>query len=271
MSAPNLMSEWQLFLPGLLIGSALALALSALGILLRVRNEAVTSLTYAQVAVVGSMISASLALPPLAGAWGLALCVAILHYKPSRITTEHQLQLLLLAWSASLLLADNHPTAKLLSTASIEGQLLLLRHSDGPTLLGLTALGGLLLGASSQPWLTLELLPWLARTTTNKRQTGATTIALIARQAGVVSLLAAGAMTFGVFGTLALVLIPASTVWMRAGNLVVALAIAASVGLTAHLLAFSIALAADQGYAAMLVAVLISCSASAALCERKRA
>lgn len=248
------LTAWRLFLPGLLLGAMLACALGAAGIMLRVREEAVAALAYAQVAVLGAMLAIVVALPPLAGAWGLAVAAALLTRRPTAGPGRH-LQLLLLAWALALLVADNQPSARMLSAAAIEGQLLLLRWGDWPWFAALALGGGALLAMSGRAWLAGELLPWLPQ-----RQTPPARIATAAREIGVVSLLAAGALAFGVLVTLALVLVPAGIAWARATNLRQAWVIAALCGLVAHLLAFVIALAADQVYSAVLVALLLACA-----------
>jgi ABC-type Mn2+/Zn2+ transport system permease subunit len=221
-----------------------------LGVVLRPRGEAVAAFSYAQVAVLGAMLAVLSNLPPLVGAWLLALAAglgALWRLGPPGGGSRH-LMLLALAWAVGLLVADNHPEAQLLSLSAIEGQLLLVRWSDWPGFLLLCLVGAGVLLAVGKRWFAMQLVPWRAR--------GGGRISAL-REVAVVSLLAAGALGLGVFVTLALVVVPAWAVWARAGALRLALLGAGALALAAHLGAFVLALLFDQVYSAVLVVVLV--------------
>lgn len=77
---------------------------------------------YAVLAALGAMLAAIAGSPLLIGAWGLAMLVAVAGLwliKPvAAVASSRHLLVLLLAWSACLLLADNHAQARLLSASA---------------------------------------------------------------------------------------------------------------------------------------------------------
>ncbi|MFZ2289880.1 MAG: hypothetical protein WAV92_09440 [Halopseudomonas yangmingensis] len=251
-----------LFMPGLLLGTLLAGLLGALGVMLRVREEALAAFSLAQVAVLGGMLAALAGVPQLLGAWSSAVLLALLAVwwlKPLGLSGPSQhLWILLLAWGAGLLLADNHPQARLLSSSAIEGQLLLLSWERLPAYLLLALLSAALLALLLRRWLATQLLPW-------RHSTPSVLLAGL-RELAVVGLLAVGALSMGIFVTLALVVIPAWLVWSRAASLGSALWLSALYALLMHLLAFSLALWLDQVYSALLVVLLGVSAVALALC-----
>ncbi|MFA7606351.1 MAG: ABC transporter [Rhodocyclaceae bacterium] len=267
MSVPAWLEAWQLFMPGILLGMLLAATLGALGISLKVRNEAVAALAHAQVAVLGAMLAMLASLPPLVGAWTFALCIGLgmasTLRPPAAEGTGRHLLLLLGAWAASMLIADNHTSARLLSASAIEGQLLLIRWQDWPWHAGLALSGMVLVLISGRAWLTHEWLPWLPGPGPARlRRT------LLLREAGVITILAAGALALGVFVTLAMVLVPASLAWSRAHNLTQALLMSALLALLAHLVAISITLLLDQTYPAVLTLTLATFALAAGVLRK---
>ena len=71
-----MLEQMMLFAPGFVLGLVLSAVLAALGVLLRLRDEALSAFSHAQVAVLGAMIAAITGLPALIGAWGLAMLAA---------------------------------------------------------------------------------------------------------------------------------------------------------------------------------------------------
>ena len=65
-----MLEQMMLFAPGFVLGLVLSAVLAALGVLLRLRDEALSAFSHAQVAVLGAMIAAITGLPALIGAWG---------------------------------------------------------------------------------------------------------------------------------------------------------------------------------------------------------
>ena len=250
-------SEWLLFLPGFLLGLLVAPALASAGISMRIGGDTLAALSYAQVATAGAMLGTLLGWAPGLGAWALALSAGLLmmpwrtNAARTRGGTTHALLLLLLAWACALLLADNHPDARLLGTASIEGQLLLIRLPDVVSVGALCILGLLITIATHRAWTREQLLTW-QRPGRQSRQK----IIALGRETGLITLIAAGTLSVGVFATLALTLIPAYLVWSRCHGLRSALHWCALLGVVAHVLAFVLSLLLDQVYAAVVVVVL---------------
>lgn len=261
-----------LFAPGFVLGLVLSGGLAALGVMLRLREETLAAFSYAHVAVLGAMLAALLGWPLLVGAWGLAVLLAVASAMilgtAGKGTSSGDLLILLIAWSLGLLLADNHPEARLLSASAIEGQLLLVGWSALPAYLGVGLLGWLLLALVAREWLAKVLLPW-------RRHGLARGYMLeVTREVAVVALLAVGALAMGVYVTLALVLVPAWVGWRWASSLRQAMLTAASLGICSHILAFSLSLGFDQVYSAVLIvtlAVLALAAVAVAWIHRRRA
>lgn len=251
-----------LFAPGFVLGFVLSGVLAALGVMLRLREEALAAFSYAHVAVLGAMLAALLGWPLLVGAWGLAVLLAVASALILRTTGEgtssRYLMILLIAWSLGLLLADNHPEARLLSASAIEGQLLLVGWSALPAFIGVGLLGGFLLAAGARRWFAKALLPWRRHSVVQGQMIE------VKREVAVVALLAAGALALGVFVTLALVLVPAWVSWFWASSLRRAMLSAAVLGVGSHIVAFSLSLAFDQVYSAVLIITLAAVALLAA-------
>lgn len=233
-----MLEQLLLFAPGFVLGLFMSAVLAALGVILRLRDEALSAFSHAQVAVLGAMLAAIAGWPRLIGAWGLAMLVAVAGLwliKPvAAVASSRHLLVLLLAWSACLLLADNHAQTRLLSASAVEGQLLLVQWRDVVAHGVVGALGAAVLGGVSKALLAHQLLPWLP-----------------------------GAP--GRAHALALVLIPAWSVWASARGLRAAVLQAAILGASAHVLAFGLALVLDQVYPAVMIVVLALMAASASL------
>ncbi|MGC9456006.1 MAG: metal ABC transporter permease, partial [Halothiobacillaceae bacterium] len=222
--------QWSFFLPGILLGAILTATLAMLGVQLRLRREAVAAFSYTQVAVLGAMLALLWHLPPLIGAWALALIAGLGLLAFSRQDADRggqHLGLLALAWALSLLIADNLPEARMLGTAAVEGQLLLIRWQDWPGLLTPLAAAAVLLALVGRRWLADQRVPWLGD------QSGPVLRRAALREVAVVSLLAVGALGLGVLLTLALIVLPAWAVWDRAASFRRALAEAAALALLA--------------------------------------
>ena len=160
-----MLEQLLLFAPGFVLGLFMSAVLAALGVILRLRDEALSAFSHAQVAVLGAMLAVIAGWPLLIGAWGLAMLVAVAGLwliKPvAAVASSRHLLVLLLAWSACLLLADNHAQARLLSASAVEGQLLLVQWRDVVAHGVVGALGAAVLGGVSKALLAHQLLPWL--------------------------------------------------------------------------------------------------------------
>lgn len=251
-----------LFAPGFVLGLLLSGVLGALGVMLRLREEALAAFSYAHVAVLGAMLAALLGWPLLVGAWGLAVLLAVASAMILRTAREgassRYLLILLVAWSLGLLLADNHPEARLLSASAIEGQLLLVGWSALPTFIGAGLAGGFLLALVARAWFAKALLPW------QPHSVGQGQMLEVTREIAVVALLAVGALALGVFVTLALVLVPAWVSWLWASSLRRAMLSAVVLGAGSHIVAFSLSLTFDQVYSAVLIVTLAGVALAAA-------
>jgi zinc/manganese transport system permease protein len=127
-------SDLLLFTPALLNGFAYALYLPLLGCYLRLRDEILASLAYAQVGAAGALGAMALDIPLNAGGLLSALGVAgakhqVAYRQPTsnahiRSNTLYAV-VLVLAWSASILMTSNFPLAERLGHALFDGQLLL--------------------------------------------------------------------------------------------------------------------------------------------------
>lgn len=255
-----------LFRLPLAAGLVAAVILPLLGNLLRLREEWLAALGLAHISATGALAGLTLGLPALGGA-GLAalLAGAFKHILRADGNSAYAL-MILLGWSASLLLAANTPLGESLGHALVDGQ---LYFAGPPQLLGLAAHGALVLLAL--PWLTRRLL----RARFFPHHDRANRLPAWRWHLGFELLAAAGialaTATLGVMAAFALVFIPPWTAFRLAPGWRWAMALSAGIGAAAYALAFALALGLDQPFGPVLTAVLLTSAVPAAAGGRGRA
>lgn len=240
-----------LFIVPFCAGLAIAGLLPVLGNLLRLRGEWLATLGLAHLAAAAGLAGLALAIPPIWSAPVGALAGAgFKHFAGSRSSSAYGL-MILVGWSAGLLIAANTSLGGALAHALADGQLYFAsgRELAMDLLLALGALPGL-------RWLTPRLLAarlypeWAYSTGSSVRYWHLGFDLLTAL------IIAAATATLGLMATFALILIPPWLAFRFGGDWRRANRIGVAVGLGGYGLAFALALLWDQPFGPILAAVL---------------
>ncbi len=242
-----------------LTGLTFAAVLPVLGMYLRLREEWLAALAFAQVAAAGSLASSILGLPAQAGALTCACGAAALKGWIARAGNNGYALLMIVGWACAILMLANVPIAEHLGHALFDGQLYF-------TGIGQLAIALLFLGA------TAAVLPWLSRPLLLERMFPDFFRAsgLPARRYHVIFdlLIAAGlalaTSSVGVMAAFGLVFVPSMIAYRIGPSWKASVIIAAGFSLGAYLVAFAAALVFDQPFGPVLVITL----AALAMCVR---
>jgi zinc/manganese transport system permease protein len=240
----------------LLTGLVYAALLPILGMYLRLREEWLAALAFAQVAAAGSLAGAILGMPPQAGALACACSAAACKGWIARTGNNGYALLMVTGWAAAILMLANVPIAEHLGHALFDGQLYF------------TGLSHLAFGAAFLVCVAV-LMPWLSRKLLLERMFPDFFKAsgLPARRFHLIfDLLIAGGLalataSIGVMGAFGLVFVPSMIAYRVAPSWKGALWIATGCSLAAYAVAFVGAFAADQPFGPMLVFVLTAAAA----------
>ena len=243
-----------LFLTPFLTGLGLALTLPVLGCFLRLRDEWLAALAYAQVAAAGALLALVLGgMPALGGMAAAGLAGLGKPLFSRRLAGGASFALLLLAgWAIAVLLAANQPLAERLGHALFDGQL----YFADARQLWLTAPWSVFACASlfvmSRHLLLARVYPDYFRARHLRSWPVVIGFDLIAALT-----LALATMTMGVMGGFALVFVPAWIVFRRARSWRRSIVAAGLIGVVAYILAFQLALWLDQPFGPILALFLI--------------
>jgi zinc/manganese transport system permease protein len=240
-----------IFLWPLLTGAIFAALLPVLGMYLRLRQEWLAALAFAQVAAAGSLGGAILGIPPQVGALACTCTAAAFKGWLAKTGNNGYALLMITGWAVAILMLANVPIAEHLGHALFDGQL----YFTGVTHFAFGA-GFLAVLAAVLPWLSRKLL--LERMFPDFfRASG-----LSARKFHLIFdlLVAAGlalaTASIGVFGAFGLVFVPSMIAYWIGPNWRGALWVAVGISLLAYAAAFALALALDQPFGPVLVLVL---------------
>ncbi len=233
-------------------GLTFALVLPVLGMYLRLREEWLAALAFAQVAAAGSLASSILGLPPQAGALTCACGAAALKGWIARAgnngyASAHDRRV----GRRAMLMLANVPIAEHLGHALFDGQLYF-------TGIGHLAIALLFLGV------TAALLPWLSRPLLLERMFPdffrASGLSALRYHLIFDLLIAAGlalaTSSVGVFAAFGLVFVPSMIAYRIGPSWKASVAISAGSSLGAYLVAFAAALLLDQPFGPVLVITL---------------
>jgi zinc transport system permease protein len=236
----------------LLTGVIFALVLPVLGMYLRLRQEWLAALAFAQVAAAGSLGGAILGLPPQAGALACAWSAAACKGWIARTGNNGYALLMIAGWAAAILMLANVPIAEHLGHALFDGQL----YFTGAIHL---AFGAAHLAA------TAAILPWLSRKLLLERM-----FPDFFRASGLAAwkyhlvfdlLIAAGlalaTASIGVMAAFGLVFVPSMIAYRIGPSWRGGLWAATGISLLAYAGAFVLAFAVDQPFGPVLVLVLV--------------
>ncbi len=252
-----------LFRLPLAAGAVAAAILPLLGALLRLREEWLAALGLAHIAAAGSLGGMGLGLPALAGGpAAAALAAAFKTFTSAQGNTAYAV-MILLGWSATLVLAANTRLGESLAHAMVDGQLYFA---------GWAEMAGLLLFAG----VTLAALPWLMRRLVQARFFPGHDRAghvpawrwHLAFDLLVAAGMALGTATIGLMGAFALAFLPPWAAFRAAPGWRAALGVTAGLGLGSYLVAFAAAMTWDQPFGPVLVATLLALSVGMAVFRR---
>lgn len=236
------------FLSGLLI----AAVLSAVGVLLRLRDEWLAALGFAHLAGASALIGLAIHLPAVLGATcGAALGALIKTLGRFRGNTVYAL-MILAGWSITLLVAANTALGSAIGHAMVEGQLYFagLSHLTAAALLAVATLVGLY-------W----LMPIIIRNRLFPGHDAANRLPAwrwrLAFDLLTATSMAVATATLGLMAAFALVFIPPWLAFRLAKSWKQALMISLILGTATYIGAFLLALRLDQPFAPVLAALLL--------------
>lgn len=236
------------FFSGLLI----AMVLSVVGVLLRLRDEWLAALGFAHLAGASALIGLAIHVPAVLGAtFGAAAGALIKTLVGFRGNTVYAL-MILAGWSITLLIAANTALGTAIGQAMVEGQLYFAGNSH---LIAAVLLG--IVGGAGLYW----LIPVIVRNRffpghDNANNTSAWRWHLAFDLLAALSMAVATA-TIGLMAAFALVFIPPWLAFHVAGNWKNTLLISLLIGTFGYMAAFFLALWLDQPFGPVLVALLL--------------
>jgi zinc transport system permease protein len=253
-----------LFLAPFLNGLLLTILLALLGPYSRMRGEWLASLGIAQAAAAGLLLGAFVDGAATAGALLAAAVAAVAKTLLGRRSgNDGYAVMLLVGWSAALLLAANAARGEDLSRALLEGQLYFTGVSELVSIAVLLGFVVVTLGALSRSLLLGCLFP--DRLVNDRRP--AARYDLVFDVVVAISL-ARAATVVGVMAAFALVFIPAWVAFRFAGNWRATLAWSTVLGIAAYVGSFVIAILFDQPYGPVLVSTLLLAGAARLVIRR---
>jgi zinc transport system permease protein len=246
-----------LFRLPLLAGLVLAALLPVIGALLMLRDEWLAALGLAHVAAASALLGHALGLPTLIGGTAGALAGGALKTRFDARGNVAYAFMILVGWSATLLIGANSELGERLAHALVEGQLYFA---------GLSELSAVLALSGAALWILPRILPRLLRSRFFPRFEQANALPAwrwhLQMDLLAAASLAVGTLTLGLMGAFALVLVPAWVTFRIAPSWRWTLLGAGLVGVGGYLIAFALALRLDQPFGPLLVAVLLAIAAS---------
>lgn len=249
------MSDWLLFDPlfriPFWVGLCLAGALSLIGALLRMRNEWLAALALSQIAAAGGMLSVLLHWPVLVGACAAAALVMLVRALSSAFDNNHYALVILIGWSATLLLGTFIDHGQGIAESLLRGQLYFTHvgHLAGAAILFLGT-------AAAFPWLSPRLLtarffPDYHRANRIVSWPFQGLFAVLVIGAAVL-----GTISLGAFPAFALLFVPSwvGFVWVDGWNR--SIWVSVFVGVAVYAVAFVVALLTDMPFGPVLTALL---------------
>jgi len=256
-----------LFATPFLTGLAFALLLPLLGTYLRLRDEWLAALAFAQTAAAGALLAMLAGLAPLFGgllaATGVAgLKSAFERRNPATQGAAYAL-VLVAGWGVSVLLVANLPLAERLGHALFDGQLYFADRQHLIAAWLTLAIAGAALLRLSRTLLLCHLFPdfFRARGRSERR-------VHLAFDMLVAAVLAMATMSIGVMAAFAMIFVPPLLAWRWAGNWRRALFLATCAGLGGYLLAFVLALVTDQPFGPVLALLFVAAAILSGLAGR---
>lgn len=234
------------FVTGLVLAPMAAVA----GVYLRLRDEWLAALAYAQVAAAGGVLAVVLHAPVMAGAL-LAAAVAVLKGLMTRAGNDHFALFILVGWAVALIAAAFTAHGDMVGKSLMDGQLYFTGWIQLVSVVLLFAGCALV-----TPWLSRRLL--ISRFYPD--HFSANGIAAwrhhVLFDLIVVATVALATTTFGVMAAFALVFVPPWIAWALATGWRRVLLLSAVISVAAYLVAFVLAIVLDQPFGPVLVLCL---------------
>lgn len=242
------------FVTGLLF----ALVLPALGMYLRLRDEWLAALAFAQLAAAGSLVAAVAGAAQWVGALLSSAFAAGLKSLAARRGNNAYALFMLLGWSCGILVLVNVPMAEHLGHALYDGQLYFTDRSHLIAAVALAIVCAFALARLSQPLLLERMFPdyFAARGLSGRRYH----LYFDLLTAAAVALATA---SIGVMGAFCLVFLPPAIAYRFGSNWRRGTLLAVAIGTSGYCAAFAAALALDQPFGPVLVVVLGACTIGA--------
>lgn len=242
------------FATGLLV----AAVLPVLGMYLRLREEWLAALAFAQLAAAGSLAAAIVGMPVLIGGLGVSGIAAAAKAWLVRSGNNGYAILMVAGWGASILMLANAPLADHLGHALFDGQLYFtgLAHLWSIAVFAVIA-------ATLMLWLSRKLL--LERMFPDFfRASGLSAMRFhLLFDLLVAAGLALATATIGVMAAFALVFVPTMIAYQWGRSWRHSMLVSTLVGVIAYVIAFEIALMEDQPFGPVLVLALVLAAAIA--------
>lgn len=237
-----------LFLQPFVTGLIFAVALPVLGMYLRLREEWLAALSFAQLAAAGSLAAAIVELPVVAG--GLIVSCAAAAFKSwlSRGGNNGYAVLMVAGWGAAVLMLANVPAADHVGHALFDGQLYFTGASNLWSAAGFAVVGGLALAWLNRPLLLERVFPDFYRASGQSARHFHLLFDFL-----VAAGLALATASIGVMAAFALVFVPTMVAYQWGRNWRRSLGIAVGVSGVAYVVAFQTALMWDQPFGPVLV------------------
>lgn len=237
-------------------GLALAAALSLIGALLRMRDEWLAALGLSHIAAAGAIASVPLGIPILAGAFGAAGLSLIAHSALPRAGNSHHALLLIVGWSATLLIGTHIDHGQTVGEALMRGQLYFTRL---PHLIG--AAGLLAVVLALWPWLSPHLLTTRFFPDYHSANRNPVWPYQVAFSLLVIVAVVLGTISIGAFPAFAMLFVPPWVGFVMVGGWRRSMVATAAVGCGAYITAFVLAIVLDLPFGPVLTGTLI-CTAS---------
>lgn len=237
-----------LFVTPFVTGLLFALVLPVLGMYLRLREEWLAALSFAQLAAAGSLAAAIAEAPVLAGGLLASGSAAALKSWLSRGGNNGYALLMIAGWGAAVLMLANVPAADHLGHALFDGQLYFTGSEHLWSMIGFTIVATAALRWLSRPLLLERIFPDFFRA--NGRSP---TRYHLAFDVLIATGLALATAAIGVMAAFALVFVPTMIAYQFGTSWRRSMAIAAGVSVITYVVAFEFALVYDQPFGPVMV------------------
>ncbi|MBI2307229.1 MAG: metal ABC transporter permease [Rhodocyclales bacterium] len=245
-----------LFVQPFFTGLAFAVLLPLLGAYLRLRDEWLAALAFAQTAAAGALLAMlagwPLQLGGLLAAAAAAALKSVFEGAARGVQGAAYAMLLVGSWGASVLLVANLPLAERLGHALFDGQLYFTDRDHLVAAAICTGVAGAGLFALSRRLLLSHFFPDYFRAVGGSVRRVHFLFDLL-----VAAALALATMSIGVMSAFALIFLPPLVAWAWSGSWRRSLALAVAVGVVAYVLAFLGALWLDQPFGPVLALILV--------------